>query len=183
MDVEKEKQKFRNHVATLADYGNIKIIDFKNPNSDVYQIRFIFEEDYCKLHISGDMGEMIATNRYNMTYEKFSDFVNNTRYFEDKIDCMSRGLYYWNEDKALKQIEEMLKEYGYNPTEMEDEIEEILLDFEDGLSLDGKKKLTEFVSISYEDAEKIGRYMTSILDLYMLAFKLAVERLNEDTDM
>lgn len=54
MDLEKMKQKFKDHKATFADYGNIKILDFKKPNSTEYRIRFIFEEDYCRLHISGD---------------------------------------------------------------------------------------------------------------------------------
>ena len=80
MNLEKQKEHFKNHIATFTDYGNIKILDFKAPNTSTYRIRFLFEEDYCRLHISGDLGELIASNYYNMTYEKFSDYVNDTGY-------------------------------------------------------------------------------------------------------
>ena len=78
MNLERQKDNFKNHIATFTDYGNIKILDFKNPDSSHYRIRFLFEEDYCRLHISGDLGELIATNYYNMTFDKFTDFVNNS---------------------------------------------------------------------------------------------------------
>lgn len=84
MDLKKQKEHFKNHIAKFTDYGNIKILDFKNPNSSEYRIRFLFEEDYCRLHISGDLGELIATNYSNMTYEKFSGFVNDVDYFKEK---------------------------------------------------------------------------------------------------
>ena len=46
INIERQKKNFENHVATLTDYGNIKILDFKNPESNESRIRFIFEEDY-----------------------------------------------------------------------------------------------------------------------------------------
>ena len=103
MNIELEKENFKNHIATFTDYGNIKILDFKNPKSYDYRIRFLFEEDYCRLHISGDLGEQIASNYNNMTFEKFSDFVNNVSYFEQKIDCHNRSIYTYDEDLARKR--------------------------------------------------------------------------------
>lgn len=94
MNLEKQRENFKNHIAKFTDYGNIKILDFKEPESSHYRIRFLFEEDYCRLHISGDLGELVATNYSNMTYEKFSDFVNDIGYFEGKIDCMNRKRLY-----------------------------------------------------------------------------------------
>lgn len=52
MNLEKQKENFKNHRATFKDLGNIKILDFKKPNSTEYRIRFLFEEDYrrrCRL--------------------------------------------------------------------------------------------------------------------------------------
>ena len=86
MDLERQKEQFKNHVATFTDYGNIKILDFKNPRDSHYRIRFLFEEDYCRLHISGDLGELIASNYCNMTFNHFTDFVNNIGYFVEKIE-------------------------------------------------------------------------------------------------
>ena len=45
MNLERQKECFKNHIAIFTDYGNIKILDFKNPNSSNYRIRFLFEEE------------------------------------------------------------------------------------------------------------------------------------------
>ena len=197
INLEKQKENFKNHVATLTDYGNIKIIDFKNPKSNEYRIRFLFEEDYYRLHISGDLGELIATNYCNMTFEKFSDFVNDVGYFEGKIDCHNRNIYYYDEEKAeqelLKIIEEenlkedILEDRSYCDNEedaVEDFINDILSDFENdtGLGSDGRSKLSEYIDEyeAYEISSDLGKEKTGILDLYMLAFKLAMEQLNKE---
>lgn len=113
INLERQKEHFKDHIAKLTDYGNIKILDFKQPNSNEYRIRFLFEEDYCRLHISGDLGELTATNYYNMTFDKFSDFVNNVGYFESKINCHSRAIYVYDKDKAKEDIINYLEENDY----------------------------------------------------------------------
>ena len=191
MNLEKQKEYFKEHVATFTDYGNIKILDFKRPNSSKYRIRFLFEEDYCRLHISGDLGELIASNYNNMVYEKFSDFVNDVGYFEQKIDCMSRKIYYYDENKARDELMEMAKEnewllfsdkYSY---ETDDEerlnyiINDILYDFESdkGIGSKGYDELCKLEDDVFEFASELGKKGTGILDLYMLAFRLAEEQL------
>ncbi len=189
INLEKQKENFKDHVATFTDLGNIKILDFKQPDSSHYRIRFLFEEDYYRLHISGDLGELIATNYNNMCYEKFSDFTRDTGYFEQKIDCHSRPIYCYDYDKAKKDLEERFKDYDFTPefdfeTEeelREEKIEDILecLDLRNGLDAKGCEILSEIDPDSFEWAETIGREESGILDLYMLAFKLASEQLKE----
>lgn len=192
MNLEKQKENFKNHVAKFTDYGNIKILDFKNPNSFNYRIRFLFEEDYCRLHISGDLGELIATNYNNMTYEHFSDFVNNTGYFEEKIDCHNRPIYMYDKEKAREDIMDFIKKYDLEEEigqkydwESEEEsindvVDEILEYFDDrtGISQEGYDVLESYYSDAWEIAGDFGKEETGILDLYMLAFKLAKEQLN-----
>lgn len=193
IDLEKQKENFKNHIATFTDYGNIKILDFKEPNTSHYRIRFLFEEDYCRLHISGDLGELIATNYNNMTYEKFSDFVNNVGYFEGKINCHNRKIYVYDEDDAKNDIKERLEEYDcldnvlehdrYEWETGEDKLEEfyedVLEDFsqDNGIGSKGYDALSECFDDVWEFASDIGKRETGILDLYMLAFKLAQEQL------
>lgn len=195
MDLEKQKENFKNHVAKLTDYGNIKILDFKDQNSYHYRIRFLFEEDYCRLHISGDLGELIATNYNNMTYEKFSDFVNNIGYFEGKIDCNSRKIYVFDEVKARKDIKKFLEEYDLlddvlqhdrydwetDDDKLEEFFESVLEDFceDKGIGSKGYDALSEYFDDVWEIAGDIGKENTGILDLYMMAFKLAQEQLEE----
>lgn len=193
MKLERQMENFKNHVATFTDYGNIKILDFANPNSSHYRIRFLFEEDYCRLHISGDLGELIATNYNNMTFNKFTDFVNNTGYFEEKVNCHNRAFYYYDEDVARQELKERFEEYELSnylyeySWEDDDEkrleyiLDDILHDFSDdtGIGSEGYKELSKFDSDAWEWVHDLGKKSTGILDLYMLAFKLAMEQLKE----
>ena len=199
MNMEYQKKKFANHKATLTDLGNIKILDFKHPESNEYRIRFLFEEDHYRLHISGDLGELIATNYCNMCYEKFYDFAHNPGYFEGKIDCMSRRAYEYDEEAARKHIRNIINENHLRDDVIEIYKNEIDCDFDDvenekavddcineyisdflydyfdydrGLSYEGLEKLQELGADVYEHDE-IGKVSTGIIDLYMLAFRLA----------
>ena len=191
INLERQKENFKNHIATFTDYGNIKILDFKAPDTSHYRIRFMFEEDYCRLHISGDLGELIATNYNNMTYKGFKDFVHNTGYFEEKIDCTSRSIYRYDEAKARQDLLKLIEEYDLKEElgqvytwELEEEsindvIDEILYDFSDdtGIGSSGYDVASKYIDDFWEDAEYIGREETGILDLYMLAFELATKQL------
>ena len=194
-NLEKQKENFKNHVATFTDYENIKILDFQEPDTSHYRIRFLFEEDYCRLHISGDLGELIATNYNNMTYEKFSDFVNNVGYFEGKINCHSRKIYMYDEEDAKDDIKKLLEEYecledvlNQNRYEWETDedklnefFEDVIEDFsqDNGIGYKGYDALSEYIDDAWEFASDIGKRETGILELYMLAFKLAQEQLKE----
>lgn len=196
IDIKKQKERFKNHIATFTDYGNIKILDFKNPNSSEYRIRFLFEEDYCRLHISGDLGELIATNYYNMTYDKFSDFVNNVGYFKEKVCCHNREIYFFDDGKARQNITDYLKDYGYYDSVLEHEdyyfygseeriinafFDDVLADFDcsTGIGSKGYEILTDLAPDIWESIYTFGKEETGILDLYLLAFKLAQKNLKE----
>ena len=194
-DLELQKKRFVNHVAKFTDYGNIKIVDFKMPDSGEYRIRFLFEEDYCRLHISGDLGELIATNYNNMTFKGFSDFVNNIGYFKEKIDCHNRRIYTYDSRDAKKDLKELLEEWDmmeevlqhdrYEWETDEDKLEEfyegVLEDFSEdtGVGSKGYDALSEYFSAAWEFVSDIGKRPADILDVYMLAFKLATEQLKE----
>ena len=189
LDLESQKARFKDHIATFTDYGNIKILDFKNPNSSEYRIRFMFEEDYCKLHITGDLGDLIASNYNNMTYGKFSNFVNNAEYFEEKIDCMSRSVYFYDRDKAVTDLKKLIEEYQiadelmeitYN-SNIEYAIDDVLenFDIDRGISEKGYEIMDNCICDFWEEARYIGRDRTGILELYLLAFKLATQQLKE----
>lgn len=193
IDLERQKENFKNHIAKFTDYGNIKILDFKAPDTSHYRIRFMFEEDYCRLHISGDLGELIATNYNNMTYKGFKDFVHNTGYFEEKIDCLSRRIYSYDENKAKQDLLKLIEEYDLKEElgqvydwESEEEsvndvIDEILSDFDSdrGIGSSGYDVASKYIDDFWEDAEYIGREETGILNLYMLAFELATKQLTD----
>lgn len=187
------EQRFRKHVATFTDYGNIKILDFEEPGTNNWQIRFLFEEDYYRLHISGDLGELIAYNYNNMTYEDFgTDFVHDPRYFESKIRCCSRDLYDYDYDKAKEDLKEYLAEYdwaeemkysAYDTMEetRDYEIECILDDLNNytGLGSKAYDRLSEIDADCFEWISDIGKEESGVLDIYLTAFELAQKQLKE----
>lgn len=185
IDIENHKKMFSKHIAKFTDLGNIKILDFAEPNKCCYRIRFLFDESQYKLHISGDLGDLTATNYKNMTYECFGDFVHNPPYFRTKIDCHSRDLFEYDEDLAYKEIEEQIKEYelklpkAYENTH--DFICDVLEDFSDkrGLSEKGYDILSDIDSDCWEYASSLGKESTGIAELYLLAFELATEQLKQ----
>lgn len=186
------EERFKKHVATFTDYGNIKILDFEEPGTNNWQIRFLFEEDYYRLHISGDLGELIACNYNNMTYERFgSDFVHDPDYFEKKIQCHSRYLYEYDYEKAKKDLLEYLAEYDWEEEmkhshetleETRDyEIDCILDDLNNytGLGSKAYDKLSEIDADCFEWISDIGKEESGILDIYLTAFELAQKQLKE----
>lgn len=187
LNIEKQKENFKNHVATFTDYGNVKILDFKEPGTSHYRIRFLFEEDYYRLHISGDLGQLVATNYNNMCYEDFSDFVHNTGYFERKIVCHDRPFYRYDYDKAKQDLQKLFKdhdvtsEYDFQTDEeyREELIDVILYDLDPQNGLDSRAydELSKIDADCFEYIGDIGKEKTGILELYMLAFELAQEQL------
>ena len=169
MSLERQLENFKNHIATFTDYGNIKILDFKNPESSHYRIRFLFEEDYCRLHISGDLGELIATNYNNMTFDKFKDFVDDIGYFKEKIDCCSRSIYRYDEKLAREQLKAHIEEYELliytdryswenDDEKLEDILDDVLDDFSDstGMGPEGHKILSEIDETEWEWTYNLG---------------------------
>ena len=189
------EERFKNHIATFTDYGNIKILDFAEPGTSNWQIRFLFEEDHYRLHISGDLGELTACNYNNMTYEDFGDFVHNPGYFKRKICCMSREQYEYDLDKAKKDLLEQLDWYDwseenkYSTWSLEErrdyEIDCILEDLNNRTGLGSKAydKLSEIDPDCWEWISYIGREDTGIIELYLYAFELAQERLTKSTQL
>ena len=184
IDLKEQEKRFENHIATLADYGNIKVLDFKAPETNDDRIRFLFEEDYCKLHISGDLGELIATNYKNMTYDNFDCYIDNVGYFREKIDCTSRNIYTYDLKLAKKDLLEFIRECNLEKSLREKYYFELIIDDtleqfsnEYGLNQKGIDIASTYIDGFGEIAEDLGKESTGIIELYLLAFKLAKEQI------
>lgn len=57
---------FKNHVATRQDHGPLSVITYQNPKDAMYGLRFIFDNDWSTLTITGDSLNAIFTNYNNM---------------------------------------------------------------------------------------------------------------------
>lgn len=189
-------KRFANHKATLMDYGDVKILDFKDPDCNTFHVRFLFDESQYTLHITGDLGYLTAVNRSNMTYEGFWAFLNSPCYFEEKVIDHSRPFYEYHEDKAYKELLELIstqENAGQIATLLSDRMDswaddtwskadvanEILaIGFDDnGLSGEVVSILEDVLGSDISSLYRIGRESTGILQVYLAAFELAVSKL------
>jgi len=187
-NLDAHKKHFERHIATFKKYGDIKVLDYKEPEREHYHIRFTFLEDMYTLHISGDLGYLTAVNVCNMTYAGFrEDFMNNPGYFEQKVMSHSRPLYTYDVVKAKDDLKDQLAEWVpettfdfEDPEELKEEtIDEILEDYSDyyGLGNVGYNKLCEIDRDCFEWAGDLGKQHTIFIELYCMAFRLAVKDL------
>lgn len=57
---------FKDHIASREDHGLLSIITYQKPNDGIYGLRFIFDNDWSTLTITGDSLNAIFTNCNNM---------------------------------------------------------------------------------------------------------------------
>lgn len=195
MDLELQKEMFADHVATLRDYGDIKIVDFQKPESNYYRIRFIFEEDHDRVHISGDLGELIAYNYAGLNFRNFIDYCRrDCIFFKVRVKCSSNPLYTYDRELAEKQLLQKTKDnYTLDriadyfdvcePEEaVEPFIEKVLDGFSDtdGICEIGERMLLNIDYSAFDPIDEIGlEEGPDVFDVYLLAFKLAFRQLQE----
>lgn len=195
MDLELQKEMFADHVATLRDYGEIKIVDFQKPGSNYYRIRFIFEEDHDRVHISGDLGELIAYNYAGLNFRNFIDYCRrDCIFFKVRVKCSSNPLYTYDRELAEKQLLQKTKDNYtldriadyFDVCEPEDAvepfIEKVLDGFSDtdGICEIGERMLLNIDYSAFDPIDEIGlEEGPDVFDVYLLAFKLAFRQLQE----
>lgn len=195
MDLELQKEMFADHVATLKDYGDIKVLDFQKPGSNYYRIRFMFEEDHDRVHISGDLGELIAYNYAGLNFRNFIDYCRRECiFFKLRVKCSSNPLYTYDRELAEKQLLQKTKDNYtldriadyFDVCEPEDAvksfIENVLDGFSDteGICEIGERTLLNIDYSAFDPIDEIGlEEGPDVFDVYLLAFKLAYRQLQE----
>jgi hypothetical protein len=196
---------FKDHVSKLWDLGNVKILDFQKPGTSNWHIRFTFLEDMYTLCITGDLGELVARNSTNMTYDRFPEVIRSKEYFREKVQCHTELFFKYVEDDARKELEkdykDEIEDYLYkqlfHPEQQDEEEfkenleyerdsfwENVFEDFtsECGIGPKGCDLLDNVITDFWETREYLGRRETDILDMYIYAFTEAVKRLPEQRD-
>lgn len=195
MDLELQKEMFADHIATLKDYGDIKVLDFQKPGSNYYRVRFIFEEEHDRVHISGDLGELIAYSYAGLNFRNFIDWCRrDSIFFKLKVKCSSHPLYTYDRELAEKQLLQKTKDnYTLNRIadyfdvcEPEDAVEPFIENVLDGFSDTegiceiGERTLLNIDYSAFDPIDEIGlEEGPDVFDVYLLAFKLAFRQLQE----
>ncbi|ABN10785.1 hypothetical protein phi3396_12 [Streptococcus phage phi3396] len=181
---------FSNHIAEKIELDTATIIDYYNPKYErMYNLRYIFDKKNSSLCITGDFGELVAVNFYNMgDWDTFyRHFTNNPDYFIEKVSTSRRSLFVHDIYEAQKVI---LKEF-FNGKDYED------LDWDESCIYDdlfeyfhdqyGFRHMSddtrEFLSSQqdeyYVTLEYAGRRISDVVFLYLDAYKRAYEYLKK----
>ena len=104
---EHSKRKFKDFAATLTEYPDISILDWKNRNgSSEYSMRVIFDEDRCRMFISGDLGEAVFNFTEKATLFRIASY-SSLSYFMEKLSC-STNKWEYHKEAAKAELEEHL---------------------------------------------------------------------------
>lgn len=99
MNLEKQKENFKNHRATFKDLGNIKILDFKKPNST--EVSFQVSKRTAK-----NKQRRLGGKIMNYAWDANCDGIEIT---EEDVDYLMKAI-----DLALHRIKQKNKE-KYTP--------------------------------------------------------------------
>lgn len=178
------KENFKNHVATLVEHGDLKILDWKEPGTSCYYVRYVFDGN--KMYITGDLGEAIFCLTWKADIHSFSNI--GLSYFHEKLKAYHQEKYDFDSGKAAKRLSEWineLKEEGaeYDHMEMQEVFEGVR----------GCNQEWEWIEVIHEHQNliselepdywewfyNIGRVYPIRFESYLIGLKMASEQLKK----
>ena len=105
------KKNFENHVATMKDNGEVKILDWQNPPSCIYAMQFMIRGRH--LFVTGDCRNAI----YSWSDYIDFDFLRtcDIDYFYSKLNSLeSPRPREWDNEKAMNSLKEFLESSGFS---------------------------------------------------------------------
>jgi hypothetical protein len=190
MEVNIKKNWFPKHVATVTEYEKVTILDWREPGTNMYSVRYIFASN--KLFISGDIGEAIFDLTWYATIQSFKDV--DIGYLMGKLACSSRKEYDFVDQKARQELnewrderlEDMENDVDYRK-EINDTHEEVESAISESSDTDyfshAVFRVYHEVSTQYIDSEDFsmisdfGKQLNSVFPAYLLGIKMAIEQL------
>ena len=126
---------FKDHVPTIFQADTLEIIDWRNPESSEYSIRFIFDNYGKTLSITGDLGDAILElPSFDVVNLREVGKIKDYGYLASKISC-STDLYKYDYDLAREDIVEHLIAYTGKKVRFDDELMESFFDEYNGFTL------------------------------------------------
>lgn len=122
---------FKDHKATLTEYGDIAVLDWRKPGTSNYAVRYVF--DGYRMYIGGDIGEAVFNLTWKATVESFLDV--NISYFISKMAVGERTT--WDGETAKQALLDWKKErfeneeYYFNEKFTKDDFKELIINLID----------------------------------------------------
>lgn len=130
---------FKNHKATLTKHGDLTVLDWQNPETVCYSVRYVFDGN--KMYITGDIGEALFWLTWKADVHSFKEI--STDYFMEKMKAYSNDRYDYDGDVAAEYLKDWLDERLEDMDFDTDEDKEEFLEQFDELMEDAKSCDTE----------------------------------------
>lgn len=182
---------FKDHIATLTECGDLKVLDWRKPGTCVYAVRYVF--DGGNMYISGDIGEAVFRLTWKADVHTFNGI--STGYFMEKMCAYSNDRWDFDGKDAAKYLKEWLDERIEDMDFEDDEEKEEFLEKFNELMYDAKncdsesrwaheyvnEKHYEFISELDSDywewIYQIGRVAPNRILGYIVGLQMASEQL------
>lgn len=115
------KKNFENHVSTMKDLGEVKILEWQNPTSCFYAMQFMVRGRH--LFVTGDC----RNGLYSWSDYIDFDFLRtcDIDYFYSKLNSLeSPRPYEWDSNKAMNLLKEFLESSGYSDNDKDKILED-----------------------------------------------------------
>ena len=93
---------FPKHKVTLTKQGNLTVLDWSNPKSNCYAVRYVFDGN--KMYITGDIGEALFCLTWKADVHSFNGI--STIYFMEKMRAYSDDKYDFDSDEGKSELED-----------------------------------------------------------------------------
>lgn len=179
-------EKFKDHVATYCDYGNIKTLTWAKPGRRDYCMRYVFDTEAHTMTITGDLGYAVVCPTCKVDLEHCAKSFQWVDYFAEKIRATS-DMYVYDEDVAKETLRERLLSDDLDDDEKAERealIEDIMDDYDVGqpgvraLDDDTSNQLNRIDSDAWEWIGTIGRRYHLRVYLWMYGLQMAYKQVS-----
>lgn len=181
------REHFAHHKATYRQFDGISTLDWRHESgTSNYYVRYVFDENRCKLYISGDLGSAVFCLTEKALLPSLAMY--SVDYFLKKLEC-STDKYRYDTEAAKEELEEELLSDDEELTEEEiEERKELISDLLSGLnwidgwrpSDDATDRLSEICPCYWEWLYRVGEYIDDRVILWLVGMNMAYEQLRKD---
>ena len=172
---------FAEHQATLKQYGELEILDWRRPGTGWYRVRYVFDRESNRIYISGDLGEAVVWPTWPATLANTcinvcsGKWEVNECYFLEKVAATSNR-YVWDKAEAEAEVKNRCPDID------EWDLEMVMEDFDDrcGLTHIGDRArgiLNDIYSEYWEWIGDAGRSISGRVYLWLIGMKMAWQQI------
>jgi hypothetical protein len=170
---------FKEHIATITELRGITILDWKQHDSVIFSIRYVF--DGYNMYITGDLGEAIFRFTEKAVPERIASY--NLSYFHEKLRAFCDSKYDFDRTKAKETLDYILNGREDIDNSIYKELRRII---EDSDSVDSYRinlanlDIYKLDNDAWEWVGTLGNVIPIRVQAYLIGLQMATECLRKE---